>query len=371
MPVRARRKETSERTREGALASLPPLPERPLVSVVIPVLNEEATIGACLEAIEAQTYDHGFIEVVVADGGSTDGTRAIVAEHARASTLRALRLIDNPGRTTASGLNEALRVAGGEVIQRIDGHTVVPPEFIAANVRALRETGAAAVGGVVETRGRGRVGEAIALAMSHPFGVGDARFRIGGDPGPVDTVPMAAYRRACFERLGGFPEADKGEDDAFNFLVRQAGGVVYLDPRIRCIYYCRSTYRALAAQYFGYGRARGRALVERPRSARVRHVVPAAAVGAGGAALAAAPLSAAARWAAGGLSAAYGLLAAGAALHAAGRRRAWSLAPLTLLAFPVMHLSYGLGTLLGAAEAAFRPLTLGRRRSVPSPAAPR
>lgn len=361
MPARAAGSVSSERTRWGALSALPPLPERPLVSVLIPVLNEAATIGECLAAIEAQTYDHGYIEVIVADGGSTDGTRAIVAERARATTLRSLRLIDNPGRSTPSGLNEALRVAGGEVIQRIDGHTVVPPDFIAANVRALRETGAAAVGGVIETRGRGRIGEAIALAMSHPFGVGGARFRTGGPAGPVDTVPMAAYRRACFERLGGFPEANKGEDDAFHFLIRQAGGTVYLDPRIRSVYYCRPTYHALAVQYFGYGRARGRALVERPRSARVRHVVPAASLTAGAAAMAGAGLSPAARWLAEMLSGAYVLLAAGAAVHAASRRRAWTLAPLTVLAFPVMHAAYGAGTFVGVAEAAVGRLTPTRK----------
>lgn len=357
MPTSARSKASGERTAHGALATLPPLPERPLVSILIPTLNEANTIGACLDAIEAQSYDHGYLEVIVADGGSTDGTREIVAERAAATTLRSLRLVDNPGRTTARGLNAALSRAGGEVVQRIDGHTIVPPDFVAAGVRALRETGAAAVGGVIETRGLGSKGEGIALAMSHPFGVGDARFRIGGAAGPVDTVPMAAYRRACFERLGGFPDVDKAEDDTFNFLVRQAGGLVYLDPRIRSVYLCRSTYRGLAGQYFGYGRARGRVLVEQPRAARWRHLVPAMATLLGGAVSGMAPAYPLARWLAGFLGGVYGILAAGAALHAAARRRAWRWAPLALPAFPVMHAAYGFGTLLGASEALLARIT--------------
>jgi len=338
-----------------SLANLPPLPDRPLVSVVIPALNEERYIGACLESLERQTYDHGRIEVIVADGGSEDRTRDIVSEFARRSTLRAVRLVDNPRRRAPHGLNAGVAVANGEVIIILGAHSEAAPDFVEQNVNVLRETNAAAVGGPLVTKAHGRIGPAIAAAMSHPFGVGDARFRWSTRPGPVDTIAFAAYRRACFERLGGFPDIEKGVDDAFNYLVRSAGGVLYLDPRIRSVYYARMSLPALWRQYFGYGKARGRLLRRAPRSVRWRHLVPLAALVAGAAAGSAALVSLPARRLLAGLAGTYLLLDAAAAAHAS-RERPW-LAPLVALTFPTMHAAYGLGEAVGFLHALVTPPT--------------
>jgi glycosyltransferase involved in cell wall biosynthesis len=343
----------SGRTSRGALGTLPPLTDHPLVSVVIPAYNEEQHIGRLLESLEEQTYAGEHLEVLVADGGSSDRTREIVLEHARHSRLSHVVLIDNPARTTAAGLNAGVAGSGGEVVVILGAHSAVAPDFVEENIRALRETGAAAVGGPLRTEGEGTMASAIAAALSHPFGVGDARFRFATAPAYVDTVAFAAYRRQCFEVLGGFDGGrDKGEDDHFNYRIRAAGGLLYLTPRIRSTYYSRRGLGALARQYLGYGKAKGRALIEEPGSIRPRHLAPSLAVVIGAVLAAFALWSFAARAALAVLAAVYVALAAAAAWRANARDR--RLAPLTMLAFPVMHASYGAGLLVGATRFVLR-----------------
>ncbi|MGI8927368.1 MAG: glycosyltransferase family 2 protein [Tepidiformaceae bacterium] len=329
------------------LAWLPQLPPQPLVSIVIPAFNEGRHIDALLESLEAQTYPAESFEAIVADGGSTDGTRAIVTA-AAARWSAPLRLVDNPGRRTPEGLNAGIAAAKGDVIVILGGHSLVDPGFIVESVNALRETGACAAGGVIEARGEGRLGSAIAAALSHPFGVGDARFRYATHAGYVDTIAFAAYRRECFETLGGFDiDRQQAEDDFFNFRIRQAGGRLYLTPAVRSVYYARAGLRSLARQYFGYGRAKGRVSVEVPASIQPRHLVPAATVVAGLFLATAGTRSSFARRALFAGGAAYAALAATSARRASARRHDPSLAPLIAVAFPVVHTSYGLGTLVG------------------------
>ncbi len=343
-------KPSRERTRVGALASLPPLPPQPLVSVVIPTWNEGRYIGALLDSLEAQTYPAEAMEVIVADGGSTDATREIVAAAAAARWKKTpLILVENPARRTPEGRNAGFAASRGQVILTLVAHTSLNPRFVEENVRALRESGAAVAGGPIEARGETPIAAAIAAAVSHPFGVGDARFRFATEPGYVDTIAFAAYRRECFEILGGFAtDRDLAEDDFFNYQVRAAGGKLYLTPAVKSIYYSRSELRPLARQYFGYGRAKGRASVEVPSSILPRHLVPGATVAGGALLLAAAFISQPARWllAIGGL--AYAGLAAYSANSAASRRGDPTLAPRVALVFPVLHASYGLGTIVGA-----------------------
>ncbi len=326
----------------------------PLVSVVIPTFNEERYIEACLESLGRQSYPPSALEVLVADGGSTDSTRAIVAAQASRSPFP-IRLVENPGRTTPHGLNAGVAAAGGDVIVILGAHSLVDSEFVAANVEALRRTGAAATGGPIETRGEGSVASAIAAALSHPFGVGDARFRYATEPGYVDTIAFAAYRRECFDAAGGFAtDREKAEDDFFNYCVRRAGGRLYLTPTVRSVYFARSGFGAVARQYFGYGKAKGRASVEAPDSIQPRHLVPAAAVAGGFALFAAGAFSDPARKFLTLAGVAYTLLAAASAVQSTRRRHQPQLAPVALVIFPLVHVSYGLGTLIGAARAAFR-----------------
>jgi glycosyltransferase involved in cell wall biosynthesis len=324
------------------------------VSVVIPALNEERYLGACLLSLVAQDYPAERMEVIVADGGSADRTRAIVAEVAGTAPFP-VRLVDNPARTTPGGLNAGVAAAKGDVIVVLGAHAEAGERFIPASVDALRETGAAAAGGPIETVGEGTVAAAIAAALSHPFGVGDARFRFATRPGFVDTIAFAAYRRECFTELGGFDlDREKAEDDFFNFRVRQAGGRLYLTPAISSRYFARPGFRSVARQYFGYGRAKGRAAVEEPASLRPRHLAPVAAL-VGGALLAMLGF----RWEGPrnvllGLGALYAAGAAVGGWQATARRSRPGLAPLAGAVFPVLHASYGLGTIAGVVAAAVR-----------------
>jgi len=336
------------------LAVLPSLADEPLVSVVVPSLNEERYIGACLESLVVQEYPPDLLEVLVADGGSTDRTRGLVAE-VGASAPFPVRLVDNPNRATPDGLNAGIAAAHGDVIIILSAHGLANPRFVSANIQALRETGAAAAGGPIETRGEGLVADAIAAGLSHPFGVGDARFRFATEPGYVDTIAFAAYRRECFDVLGGFDlDRDKAEDDFFNYRVRRAGGRLYLTPAVSSVYFGRSSYRSVARQYFAYGKAKGRAGVEEPSSLRVRHLVPSAAVIGGGTFALLGLQFAAARWALVLMSMLYAAAATYAGARASLRRGRLLVAPLTAATFPVIHMSYGVGAIAGAVMALLR-----------------
>jgi len=322
-----------------------PLSEQPFVSVLIPVRNEEGFIGRCLQALAAQDYPRERFEVIVIDGESTDATAQEAQATAEAAALTVL-YVPNPKRSTASGLNLGLAYAAGEIIVRVDGHTRVASSFISAGVRALRESGADAAGGPIDTRGHGTTGRAIALAISSKFGVGDNAFRASMQEQDVDTAPFAAYRRDVFERAGFFDESmERGEDDEFNYRLRAAGGRILLTPAIRSTYYARGTFSALAKQYWGYGIAKASVLRRHPKRLRPRHLIPSALV----LALAMGPLCAVNRGF-GRAGAAAAVLYAGAATVAAvsiGRKGNWKEAPLLPAAFACIHLPAGAGMIAG------------------------
>ena len=316
----------------------------PLVSVLVPMRNEERFIGACLRSLAAQDYPPDRFEVLVIDGDSTDDSREIAQAFAAHGDLD-LRLLDNPARKTAPGLNVGLEAARGEVIVRVDAHAEVAPDFLRQNVEALRETDADAVGGPIESVAEGLVGEAIALAMSSPFGVGNAAFRYAQEPQYTDTVAFAAYRRDVFERIGGFAEdIDFGEDDEFNYRLCEAGGKIYLTPNIRSIYHTRSTLPELFRQYRGYGKAKVQVLRRHPSEARVRQFVPASFVGLLGALALASPFVRPARRALSQVLRLYMLATAGASLQIASKK-GWRYAAVLPAAFACLHVSYGLGFL--------------------------
>ena len=277
----------------------------PFVTVIIPVRNEAVPLHAAITAVLAGSYPADRLEVVVADGGSTDGTR-VLADGWSARDPR-VRRVDNPAGTTPAGLNAAMAAARGEVIVRIDAHTVPAPDYVERCVVALDSTGAGAVGGSLTPFGRGAFGEAVALAMSSRFGGGPAAFRHGGQ-GAVDTVYLGAWRREILEAVGGFdPDWAQNQDYELNVRLRKAGGLVWLDPAIQSKTLVRSTPGSLARQYFGYGLGRAATVRRHPASLRIRQLLPAVVTGAGLGLVAAAPLSKAARRG----------LVAGSALYAA------------------------------------------------------
>jgi glycosyltransferase involved in cell wall biosynthesis len=321
--------------------------EMPFVSVIMAVRNEEGYIGPCLQALAQQDYPREGFEVIVLDGESTDATRA-EAEQAAEDFGVPDAFLTNRRHTTATGLNLGLSIARGSVVIKVDGHTLVDPHFISASVEALRKSGADAVGGPIRTMGRDPIGQAIALAVSSPFGVGDAAFRHSDKEQWTDSVAFGAYRRAVFERLGGFDEdADRGEDDEFNYRLRDSGGRILLTPAIGSVYYARSSYAALARQYWGYGLAKAEVLRKHPGRLRWRHLVPSALV----LALASTQLLSLSgprfKRLFGLIAAGYGAFCHCAALWIALKGRHWRLLPLIQCAFPAMHLPAGAGFIAG------------------------
>jgi succinoglycan biosynthesis protein ExoA len=250
---------------------------RPKVSIIVPCYNEEATIRHLLDSILAQTYPREQMEVVIADGLSTDATRMLVAAFQQEHPDLPVKIVENSVRAIPSALNLAINNANGEIIVRLDAHSAPIPEYVARCVEALESGKGANVGGVWEIKPGAQtwVAESIAAAAAHPLGVGDAMYRLNAKAGAMDTVPFGSFRRSLIEKIGAFDETLlANEDYEFNARVRRSGGVVWLEPSIRSIYFARSTFGALARQYWRYGFWKWRMLVRYPSTLRWRQALP-------------------------------------------------------------------------------------------------
>ncbi|MEW6241195.1 MAG: glycosyltransferase family 2 protein [Chloroflexota bacterium] len=249
----------------------------PKVSIIVPCYNEQRFIGATLNAIYTQTFPRADMEVVIADSHSTDSTREVIADFQLSHPDLALTLVDNDRRAIPSALNRALAAARGGIVVRMDAHSTPYPDYVENSVRALEEGRGDNVGGVWEIRpgGRGWMAESIAAAAAHPLGAGDAGYRLNSAAGPKDTVPFGAFRRSLVERIGGYDESLlSNEDYEFNARVRASGGVVWLEPSIRSVYYARGSLGALARQYGRYGFWKLQMLRRYPFTLRWRQALP-------------------------------------------------------------------------------------------------
>lgn len=220
------------------------------MSIVLPTLNERSFIRDCLDSLAAQDYDH-VVEILVCDGGSTDGTRAIVEAYGDH-----VRVVDNPGITAAAALNLGLRTMRGEIYCRGDAHTLYEPDYVRRCVELLEETGAANVGGPMRPVGTTAFGRAVAAVTSSRLGIGPGRFHYATSRSDVDTVYLGCWRRRTLEELGGWDETTLqwgAEDHELNLRTTSGGGRIVLDPAIRSWYFPRETPRALARQYLNYG----------------------------------------------------------------------------------------------------------------------
>jgi glycosyltransferase involved in cell wall biosynthesis len=320
----------------------------PMVTIVMPVRNEARYIASNLTAVLNQDYPADRIEVLVADGRSTDGTQEIV--QSLSATSPTIRLIDNPGKIVAAGLNRAIALARGDVIVRLDGHCEYPKDYV-RQVVALRErTGAANAGGVLAPMGASYIQRAICAAYSSPAGVGGAALRSrpeSADVREVDAVHGGCWRRDVLQAVGPFDEEMvRNQDDELSFRIRRKGGRIVQAAAIRVKYLVRDSWSKLFLQFVQYGYWKVWLVRKHPRQASLRHLAPVSFVLLLLASLTLAPLSRSAALIGLYAGSAYVTLIAIAALFVAIRSSIW-LWPGVIVAFLMMHLGYGLGSLIG------------------------
>jgi len=249
----------------------------PEVSIVVPCYNEQATITLLLCALYDQTYPHQKMEIIIADALSTDQTRLMISSFQLDHADMQVHIVDNPKRTIPSALNEAIISAQGEYIVRLDAHCVPRPDYVERCIFALQEGIGMNVGGVWDIQpGKPQaMARAIAVAASHPLGVGDAHYRHTQIAQYTDTVPFGSFRRDLIQRIGLYDETLlANEDYEFNTRIRQAGGKIWLDPQICSTYYARADLVALAKQYYRYGYWKMRMLFRYPNTLRWRQALP-------------------------------------------------------------------------------------------------
>jgi len=325
-------------------------PERPSISIVLPCRNEERYIGACLQSILSTTYPLDRIELLVVDGMSEDRTRDIVADFERRSP--AIRLLENRRCITPAALNVGIRAATGEIIMRMDAHVVYPVHYIPRLIEALLTSDADNVGGVIITlpADQGTIARAIAVGLSHPFGVGNSYFRIGvGAPRWVDSVPFGCFRREVFERIGLFDEdLIRNQDDEFNLRLIKYGGRILLLPDVVSYYFARRSLADLVRMYYQYGYYKPLVARKVDGVMTLRQLVPGlfvltlASTAALAPVLPLLPVTI-------GVAGAY-LAALCGCVIAAVRRHGWRCALALAAVFPAVHFSYGIGSLRGAID---------------------
>lgn len=317
-----------------------------MISVVIPMLDELRHIDACLDGFAEQTHPRDRMELLVVDGGSTDGSRSRVED--RAVDEPWIRVIENPARRASAAFNRGVEAATGEVVCLFSAHGVPSPTYLSASLAALREPGVAGVGGQYHHEGDDPVSNAIGRAMVSPFGMASPH-RFSSGPRDVDTISHPAYWRKALLDIGPFDEVLlRNSDYELNWRMRQRGYRLRFDPAVESVYRPRSSLAALGRQFWHYGRWKARVARRHPDSIRPRHLVAPAAVALGSLT----PLLLFSRWgrSVGVISASsYLVSTAAAVVHA--RPREHGADPVTLAAsFPVMHATWGAGFLLSLVQ---------------------
>jgi succinoglycan biosynthesis protein ExoA len=250
----------------------PGLVHWPAVSAIMPVLNEARHLASAVEHVLKQDYP-GEIELVMALGPSTDDTDRIAAALSEADPR--VRTVPNPTGRTPAALNAAIAAARHDVIVRVDGHGCLPQDYLRIAVELLEKTGADNVGGLMKAEGTTLFECAVACAMTSPLGVGNARFHTGGEAGPADTVYLGVFRRAILTKLGGYDESfQRAQDWELNYRIRSAGGLIWFSPQLWVSYRPRPDLKAVARQYFHYGRWRRIVMRQHPGTVNLRYLAP-------------------------------------------------------------------------------------------------
>lgn len=321
----------------------------PRVTIAMPAYNEEKYIEACIASVQAQDYPAHLIEILVADGRSTDRTREILARLAARDTR--IQVIDNPARLQAAGLGQIVKQATGDVIVRMDVHCEYAPDYVRKCIETLERTGADNVGGAQRAKARGLFQRALCAALASPLGMGGAKYRSPDAEGFVDTVFLGAFRRNVFETVGLWdPNAITNEDAELNQRILDAGGRIYLSRDIVVHYFPRDTFKALAKQYYKYGRGRARTLLKLGTFPTLRPLLPFLMTTGAVALVALPPL-----WPiAPAVFATYALVTGAEAVRVA-RKVGAAAAPLVWAMFPVLHVSHGVGFAAGLVRYLRRP----------------
>ncbi|MFA7407281.1 MAG: glycosyltransferase family 2 protein [Anaerolineaceae bacterium] len=319
--------------------------QSPFVSILIPIRNEAAYIERCLDAVLSQNYPTKQMEILVADGLSDDGTREILEDYSKSNPC--VKIFDNLSKIVPPGLNTLIKHSKGEIIIRVDGHTIIQPDYVKQCVLLLQATDADNVGGRMDAIGKQYFGKAVAIATSTPFGVGGARFHYSEHDEWVDTVYLGAWRREVFTKIGLFDEElVRNQDDEFNYRLRKFGGKILLSQLIKSSYTPRESIIKLWQQYFQYGFYKVRVLQKHPAQMRPRQFVPFAFVLS---IILGLFLSIFFPWGWIPLASLVGvyLLSNLAASIITAKNKGWRYLPVLPFTFATMHLSYGLGFLAG------------------------
>ncbi|MDQ1304650.1 MAG: hypothetical protein QG671_477 [Actinomycetota bacterium] len=245
---------------------------KPPVSVFLTVLDEERHLADVVAHIRAQDYS-GELQIVIAVGPCRDHTRQIADEMAAADPR--ILVVDNPTGLIAPGLNLAISRADHDILVRVDGHAMIPPDYVSAAVAELLGSGADNVGGIMAAEGETDFERTVARAMTTRLGVGNATFHTGGGAGPALTVYLGTFRRSAVEGVGGYDETMlRAEDWELNHRIRRNGGAIWFTPSLRVSYRPRHSLSALARQYFFYGRWRRELMRRHPETVSARYLAP-------------------------------------------------------------------------------------------------
>ena len=358
-----------------------------LISIIAPMLNEAGQIERFVADVADQDFA-GDVEVIVADGGSTDGS----VERLKAASERrglALTVLANPSGWVSQGLNACIKRARGDLLVRLDCHSRYPSDYLRRCVLAAEEeSDALVVGGVIVAEGRTPTERAVACAMDSPFG-GIGFYRLYSDDGDLlerlagafgmrwardgqpagradsNTTTFGAFRPEAFSRLGLFDESlRRNQDDEFTLRVRLAGGRIVLDPAIRVHYTPRGSLKRVFRQYYEYGLWKVPVMRKHRQLVSPRSLAPLVFVSTLVALAPTAVFSRAGRRVLAIELCAYAALAfASAGISIRGRRESWSLLPRVASVFPAFHAGYGIGMLRGWTRAAAVTPKLRERRS--------
>lgn len=320
----------------------------PKVSIIIPVRNEERYIGKCLQSVVDQDYPKGMIEILAVDGMSEDRTKEILKEYTEQYTF--IKILDNPKKVIPPALNIGIKKAKGEIIIRMDAHSIYKKDYISKCIKYLLDYKADNVGGIWITKPGANtiIASAIAFTLSSRFGVGNAYFRVGAkEPKYVDTVPFGCYKRDIFEKIGLFDEELLwSEDDEFNSRIIRNGGKILLVPEIVSYYHARENLTKVAKQYFRYGYSKVKAVQKQGRIYNWRQLIPPAFVTSLTFVGLLSFLSSYFLWLFSLIVALY-LSANFAFSFSIAFKKGLKLLPFLPISFAVLHFSYGLGYLKG------------------------